>query len=226
LIFLGVHLRYYSFSDNLYADVQPSYRDSLIHHGIKGQKWGVRRYQNSDGSLTNAGKQHYNARLANKGDKLRAEGYNLSSGKFALTKKEKIANSIAVGAGMVASIITGNPIPLMSAQTAILAQHARNRKAILESIKRESNVKIKDLQSNNGHNQSYDILIGSKKSDGSYDVLISAMQQHYGKNQKIDFMNIYNEMSKDKKFKNLLDSEDPDDYREAETAWLKKHGYV
>lgn len=32
----------------------------LIHHGIKGQKWGVRRYQNKDGSLTGAGKRRYN----------------------------------------------------------------------------------------------------------------------------------------------------------------------
>lgn len=28
----------------------------LAHHGILGQKWGVRRYQNPDGSLTSAGK--------------------------------------------------------------------------------------------------------------------------------------------------------------------------
>ena len=33
--------------------------DALYHHGIKGQKWGVRRYQNQDGSLTAAGKQKY-----------------------------------------------------------------------------------------------------------------------------------------------------------------------
>lgn len=31
--------------------------DSLKHHGIKGQKWGVRRYQNKDGTLTAKGKK-------------------------------------------------------------------------------------------------------------------------------------------------------------------------
>lgn len=35
--------------------------DFLVHHGILGQKWGVRRFQNEDGSLTPEGKVRYTA---------------------------------------------------------------------------------------------------------------------------------------------------------------------
>lgn len=34
-----------------------NYTDELYHHGVKGMKWGIRRYQNKDGSLTAAGKK-------------------------------------------------------------------------------------------------------------------------------------------------------------------------
>ena len=35
------------------------YNQELYHYGVKGMKWGVRRYQNKDGSLTSKGKKRY-----------------------------------------------------------------------------------------------------------------------------------------------------------------------
>lgn len=44
------------------------YRRELYHHGIMGQKWGVRRFQNPDGTLTDAGKRRA-SKLESKSDK-------------------------------------------------------------------------------------------------------------------------------------------------------------
>lgn len=41
---------------NNYVFIQSN---ELAHHGIKGQKWGIRRFQNEDGSLTKAGQRRY-----------------------------------------------------------------------------------------------------------------------------------------------------------------------
>ena len=49
----------------------------LYHHGIKGQKWGVRRFQNKDGSLTPVGRRRYdepNKGRKSNGEEIKIEG--------------------------------------------------------------------------------------------------------------------------------------------------------
>ena len=52
----------------VHADNEGAY---LAHHGVKGQRWGVRRFQNPDGSLTEKGKRRMKT-LQGKSDKLDA----------------------------------------------------------------------------------------------------------------------------------------------------------
>lgn len=47
----------------------------LYHYGIQGQKWGIRRFQNEDGSLTNDGKLRYETNLDGKRTKKAEKKY-------------------------------------------------------------------------------------------------------------------------------------------------------
>lgn len=62
-----------------------TYSDELQHWGIKGQRWGVRRYQNADGTLTDAGKKRYNAEI----EKLKAEEKKIKAAEKVAANKQK-----------------------------------------------------------------------------------------------------------------------------------------
>ena len=62
---------------NYYVQRSPEY---LEHHGILGMKWGVRRYQNKDGSLTPEGRARYGDILTRKQMEGYIKDYNLRTG--------------------------------------------------------------------------------------------------------------------------------------------------
>lgn len=59
--------------------------DELRHWGIKGQKWGIRRYENEDGTLTPEGKKRY-AKIA--------KWYNGRGGERARAKTKSISGLV------------------------------------------------------------------------------------------------------------------------------------
>ncbi len=76
---------YYGIEENKY---------SLSHHGIKGQKWGVRRWQNSDGSLTPEGYAHYGRGLPkaiknHKANVINRNAKRIAKGNYKLDKLNK-----------------------------------------------------------------------------------------------------------------------------------------
>ena len=78
----------------------------LVHHGIKGQHWGVRRFQNEDGSLTKEGQERYNESDPKDKDSKEIKKFSdqkvsdISSDKTA--RNRKIAKGILIGVGATA----------------------------------------------------------------------------------------------------------------------------
>ena len=70
--------------------------DELYHHGIKGMKWGVRRFQRKDGSLTSAGKKRYLDDPSVKSSKAKMD---------AARKKQRAANADYTNASNKASFV-------------------------------------------------------------------------------------------------------------------------
>lgn len=78
----------------------------LYHHGIKNQRWGIRRFQNKDGSLTPAGKKRYNSEASDAAAKIKAINDRTKAQIRAMKEqnyyKAKIAKAEAAAAAKIA----------------------------------------------------------------------------------------------------------------------------
>lgn len=88
--------------------------DELMHHGIKGQKWGVRRFQKKDGSLTPAGKKRYSEdgpsnpierHRANLIDKYKERGYSQAAAETAAKRRMQTELFVAATATVAVGVI-------------------------------------------------------------------------------------------------------------------------
>lgn len=77
------------------------YDNYLCHHGIKGQKWGIRRFQNADGTRTEAGKKR---------EQESSSGSAQNGGTKKGISKETIKKAAVIGAGVVVgAALIANP---------------------------------------------------------------------------------------------------------------------
>ena len=73
------------------------YNTYLTHHGIKGMKWGVRRYQHEDGSYTREGRERYNSSL--KKGYIDSNGKITRKGRGAIKADKALGKAVARAAG-------------------------------------------------------------------------------------------------------------------------------
>lgn len=105
-------------TDVIYLYPPNDYRNYLAHHGVPGMHWGVRRYQNYDGTLTSAGK----ARIAKDGQGFKAR-MKIRGENFVNTHKD-ILRSTKAAKGIVnkASELVGHGRGETVARNAMYAQ--------------------------------------------------------------------------------------------------------
>ena len=138
------------------------YSDELCHYGIRGMRWGIRRYQNPDGTLTEAGRKRVS--------KLRDSNSRLTERRDKLTKRmefqtRKYANSISKANQKAAELrvkeyglfttkaradkleYKASKLEARAAQKAMRIDRTKARIAKIDALVSKNNRKISELNS-------------------------------------------------------------------------------
>ena len=106
----------------------------IYHHGVKGQKWGIRRFQNRNGSLTSEGKRRYRSDRNKSGRSTDQNAVKEERNR----QKKYIRNKrlITVGRRVVNRILEkkGSSIRISSANEAV-AQYALAKKYVRDTFR-------------------------------------------------------------------------------------------
>lgn len=237
---------------------------TLAHFGIFGMRWGVRRFQNEDGTLTEEGKKRYSQRQ----DQLEGAKYHIrknierSQKDLADTqkraeqlRKQPIDKTIEELWGSKRSALLEEEsmdrikekikweVDYWEHKSDVAKERIRDQQAIMDKL---SKVKVNVIDDDNKYKKQIEDLVAdgtagmlrymilqymyndsneyvANKSNSTASKPKKTLTQRFHEaqkdNPKLTYDQIYKEMKVD------MNSEDPDDYKEAEAAWFKKHGY-
>lgn len=168
-----------------YYYICPTNKD-LQHHGIMGMRWGVRRYQNEDGSYTSAGRDRYGIEGTRKKSKHREaleskykeKGLSQKDAESAADKRIKIEKGIAVGVG-VAALAVASYVTYKHIGNEYIGKTIKQGTTLQTLTSNKDRMKVGQdffASYNKGDKQIYKALLGKEGTENKFNIAQKAVK--------------------------------------------------
>lgn len=155
------------------------YNGNLSHAGIKGMRWGVRRYQNADGSLTDLGRKRYAKQVSDtyKDEYKKGVDAGLKNPTKNQQKIHEDATRRAVNAASLVEFDAGKETKKdLDATNTILKETGNVTREASNAVKR-TNVKVKRMDLSKMSDQDMRARIAREQLESQYDSMFNPKRQ-------------------------------------------------
>lgn len=113
----------------------------LYHSGVKGMKWGIRRYQNTDGTLTEEGRARYGANSYQEMSPSQRANFD----KDMTTRSDKLKRNTAIGVGLAATAASAAGLAWYLTKRKEHSKRVLAGKKAAETRKAFETIRVKDV---------------------------------------------------------------------------------